>query len=102
MAWKSIDKMATFDAFAPIPLIGSRPLLMVVGTRAATSWMSIDVFQRATGPKELHWINGASHNDLYDKPQYVDPPSKSSRASSPKASARRWLRQELPRSVAPS
>lgn len=73
MAWKSIDKMATFDAFAPIPLIGPRPLLIVVRTRAVTSWMSIDAFQRATGPKELHWIDGASHNDLYDKPQYVDP-----------------------------
>jgi fermentation-respiration switch protein FrsA (DUF1100 family) len=73
MAWISIDKMATFDAFAPIPLIGQRPLLMVVGTRAVTSWMSIDAFQRAIGSKELGWIDGASHNDLYDKPQYVDP-----------------------------
>jgi fermentation-respiration switch protein FrsA (DUF1100 family) len=65
--------MATFDAFAPVPLIGPRPLLMVVGTRAVTSWMSIDAFQRATGPKELHWMRGASHNDLYDKEQYVGP-----------------------------
>jgi uncharacterized protein len=22
---------------------------------------------------ELHWIDGASHNDLYDKEQYVAP-----------------------------
>ena len=73
MAWKSIDKMATFDAFAPVPLIGPRPLLVVVGTRAVTSWMSIDAFQRAIGPKEVYWVDGASHNDLYDKPQYVDP-----------------------------
>jgi uncharacterized protein len=29
-------------------------------------------FQRAIGPKELHWVDGASHNDLYDKPEYVD------------------------------
>jgi uncharacterized protein len=35
--------------------------------------MSVDAFQRGTGPKELQWIDGASHNDLYDKPQYVDP-----------------------------
>ncbi len=73
MAWKSIDKMAAFDAFAPIPLIGARRLLMVVGTRAVTSWMSIDAFQRAIGPKELVWVDGASHNDLYDKSRYVDP-----------------------------
>jgi hypothetical protein len=70
--WSSIDKMAIFDAFAPIPLIGSRPLLMVVGTRAVTSWMSVEAFQRASGPKEIHWIDGASHVDLYDNKQYVD------------------------------
>ena len=27
----------------------------------------------ATGPRELHWIDGASHNDLYYKEQYVGP-----------------------------
>lgn len=71
--WTSIDKMATFDAFSPIPLIGQRPLLMIVGTRAVTSWMSVEAFQRAIGPKEVHWINGARHVDLYDKKQHVDP-----------------------------
>ncbi|MFE2446958.1 alpha/beta hydrolase [Streptomyces sp. NPDC059426] len=71
--WTSIDKMATFDAFTPIPLIGQRPLLMIAGTRAVTSWMSVEAFQRANGPKEIHWINGASHVDLYDKKQYVAP-----------------------------
>jgi len=71
--WTSIDKIATFDAFASIPLIGQRPLLLIAGTRAVTSWMSVAAFQRAVGPKELHWIDGASHVDLYDKEQYVDP-----------------------------
>jgi len=71
--WTSIDKIAIFDAFAPIPLIGSRPLLMIVGTRAVTSWLSIEAFQRAIGPKSIHWIDGAGHSDLYDKKQYVDP-----------------------------
>jgi fermentation-respiration switch protein FrsA (DUF1100 family) len=71
--WTSIDRMAAFDAFAPVPLIGPRPLLMVVGSRAVTAWMSVEAFQRAIGPKEIHWIDGASHVDLYDKKQYVDP-----------------------------
>ena len=35
--------------------------------------MSVKAFQNAKGPKELHWIDGASHNDLYDKEQYVAP-----------------------------
>jgi uncharacterized protein len=69
--WTSIDKMAAFDAFAPIPLIGQRPLLMIAGTRAVTSWMSVEAFQKATGPKELAWIDEASHVDLYDEEKYV-------------------------------
>ena len=71
--WTSVDKMATFDAFAAVPLIGPRPLLMLVGTRAVTSWMSIDAYHNASGPKEIHWIEGATHVDLYDKEQYVGP-----------------------------
>ena len=71
--WTSIDKMAIFDAFAPIPLIGQRPLLMIAGSRAVTSWMTVEAFQQAASPKEAHWIEGASHVDLYDKEQYVGP-----------------------------
>jgi len=26
---------------------------------------------RHPGPKELHWIDDATHNDLYDKDEYV-------------------------------
>ncbi|MEV5748953.1 alpha/beta hydrolase [Actinoallomurus sp. NPDC052308] len=73
LTWASIDRMAIFDAFAAVPLIAPRPLLMVVGTRAVTSWMSIEAFQRAGGPKEIHWVDGAGHVDLYDRKQYVDP-----------------------------
>ena len=71
--WTSVDKMATFDAFAPIPLIGPRPLLMIAGTRAVTSWMSVEAFNKAVGSKEFHWIDGASHVDLYDREQYLVP-----------------------------
>ncbi|MDS0135141.1 MULTISPECIES: alpha/beta hydrolase [unclassified Amycolatopsis] len=72
-AWPSVDKLASFDAFHAVPLIAPRPLLQIVGSRAVTSWMAVDVHQRATGPKELHWIEGASHVDLYDKKEYIDP-----------------------------
>ena len=53
--------------------LGSRPLLMIAGNRAVTSWMSVEAFRLAAGPKQFVWIDGASHNDLYDKKQYVDP-----------------------------
>jgi fermentation-respiration switch protein FrsA (DUF1100 family) len=71
--WISVDKMAAFDAFASVPLIGPRPLLVIAGTRAVTSWMSVEAFQRAVGPKAFVWVEGASHNDLYDKDEYVGP-----------------------------
>jgi len=71
--WTSVDKMAAFDAFASIPLIGQRPLLMIAGSRAVTSWMTVEAFQRAVGPRETHWVEGASHVDLYDREQYVGP-----------------------------
>ena len=73
LTWSSIDHMAFFDAFRFVSLIGPRPLLMIVGREAVTSWMSIQALQNATGPRELHWIDGASHNDLYYKEQYVGP-----------------------------
>jgi len=33
----------------------------------------IQALQNATRPRELHWIDGASHNDLYYKEQYLGP-----------------------------
>jgi fermentation-respiration switch protein FrsA (DUF1100 family) len=73
LTWSSIDHLAFFDAFRFVSLIGRRPLLMIAGREAVTAWMSIQAFQNATGPKELHWVDGASHNDLYYKDQYVGP-----------------------------
>jgi uncharacterized protein len=64
--------MAFFDAFGFVSLI-ARPLLMKVGREAVTPWMSVEAFQNAQGSKELHWIDGASHNDLYDKEPFVAP-----------------------------
>ncbi|MFJ4786317.1 alpha/beta hydrolase [Streptomyces sp. NPDC088794] len=72
LTWTSVDHLALFDAFHALPLLSPRPLLLVTGREAVTSWMSVEAFQRATGPKELHWIEGATHVDLYDKDGPVD------------------------------
>jgi hypothetical protein len=56
--WTSIDKTATFDAFAPIPLIGKRPLPMIAGSRAVTSWMTVEAFQNAF-PRRRRFISDA-------------------------------------------
>jgi len=71
--WSSIDHMAFLDAFRFVSMIGPRPLLMIAGREAVTSRISIQPLQNATGPRELHWIDGASHNDLSYKEQYAGP-----------------------------
>ncbi|MNO00734.1 hypothetical protein D3C81_2206770 [compost metagenome] len=65
--------MAYFDAFRFIQLISPRPLLMIIGAQAITSWMSIEAIEDALEPKGLFRIDGASHVDLYDKEEYVAP-----------------------------
>ncbi|MEU6840380.1 alpha/beta hydrolase [Streptomyces sp. NPDC046716] len=72
LAWESIDKLAFYDAFFAVPLIGPRPMLQIVGGRAVTAWMAVEAHQRATGGAELYRIEGASHVDLYDKKEYID------------------------------
>ncbi|WP_086663628.1 alpha/beta hydrolase [Lentzea kentuckyensis] len=66
LTWSSIGRIAMFDAHAALGLY-TRPLLLVVGDRAVTSWIAVDAFQKAQGPKELHWVEGATHVDLYDR-----------------------------------
>ncbi|MES9511240.1 alpha/beta hydrolase [Streptomyces sp. NPDC000609] len=73
LTWSSVDRIAAFDAFRSIGLIAPRPLLLIVGGDAVTSWMSVAAFQKARGPKELVRIEGAVHMDLYDKDEHVTP-----------------------------
>ncbi|RFU24662.1 hypothetical protein B7463_g11677, partial [Scytalidium lignicola] len=73
MPWNSVDKLAGFDGFTRISAISPRPILIIVGEKADTKWMAEQAFPNAGEPKELFWIPGASHVDLYDKDQYVTP-----------------------------
>ncbi|MBR7964574.1 alpha/beta hydrolase [Burkholderia vietnamiensis] len=69
--WDSVDRIVSFDAFRFINLIAPRPLLLIAGTAAVTAWMSREAYAAADLPKELFWIDGASHCDLYDREPYV-------------------------------
>ncbi|MFD5570313.1 alpha/beta hydrolase family protein [Streptomyces cadmiisoli] len=44
---------------------------MIAGTEADTAYFSREAIEHANEPKELFWIDGASHIDLYDKEEYV-------------------------------
>jgi len=71
MPWKSVDQIASFDAFRFIEMIAPRPLLMIVGTEAVTNHMTTEALAAAGEPKQLQWIEGATHVDLYDRNGYV-------------------------------
>jgi uncharacterized protein len=71
MPLKSVDLVASFDPFRFIGMIAPRPLLMIVGTEAVTKRMTTEAFAAAGEPKRLHWVEGASHVDLYDVDNYV-------------------------------
>jgi len=73
LTWNSVDRIATFDPFRFIHLVAPRPLLMILGTEAVTKHMGVEAFAHAQEPKRLHWVEGASHVDLYDEREYVDP-----------------------------
>ena len=63
-AWDPDDFMYLID----------QPLLMVVGEKADTAYMSESAFEAATGTgdKELYKVAGATHVDLYWRPGMVD------------------------------
>lgn len=63
--------MMNFFPFAQIETISPRPLLFIVGERAVSDYFSQDAYSKAKDPKELFVVPGASHVDLYDKPEYL-------------------------------
>jgi fermentation-respiration switch protein FrsA (DUF1100 family) len=46
---------------------------MVVGEKADTKFWSDEVYSKAREPKEIFIVDGASHIDMYDKPQFLAP-----------------------------
>lgn len=65
--------MATFDAFRFIDLLARRPLLIVLGAEAVTEHIGTEAFANALEPKDLRWIDGASHVSLYRNPEHLRP-----------------------------
>lgn len=69
----SIDRIAAYSSYALNALISPHPLLMIAGDKADTLYFSEEAIAKAQEPKELFIIKGATHIDLYDKPEYVNP-----------------------------
>lgn len=60
-------KFMTFYPFADLELVSPRPLLFIAGDQAHSREFSEEAYRLASGPKELVWVPGAGHVDLYDR-----------------------------------
>lgn len=72
LVW-SFDKMLQFSALDIIPLLAPTPLLLIAGSRAETLPQSQAAYEKANEPKELYLVEGGTHFDFYDKPEFVEP-----------------------------
>lgn len=71
--FSSLPLQMAFFPFSQVETISPRPILMIVGERADTKFWSEEVYNQAKEPKEVFVVKGATHIDMYDKPQYVTP-----------------------------
>lgn len=71
--FSSLPLQMAFFPFDQLDTISPRPLLVIAGSKADTLFWSQDVIRKAKEPKELHIIEGATHIDMYDRPQFVTP-----------------------------
>ncbi|UKJ72503.1 alpha/beta hydrolase [Azospirillum brasilense] len=60
-------KFVNFYPFNDIETISPRPMLFIAGDQAHSREFSEDAYARAVEPKELFWVRGANHVDLYDR-----------------------------------
>ncbi|PYE87119.1 alpha/beta hydrolase [Phyllobacterium leguminum] len=60
-------KFMNFYPFNDIETISPRPMLFISGDQAHSKEFSEDAYKRAAEPKELVWVSGAGHVDLYDR-----------------------------------
>ncbi|WP_457579189.1 alpha/beta hydrolase [Ensifer adhaerens] len=63
----SNTKFMNFYPFNDIETISPRPMLFISGDQAHSKEFSQDAYDRAAEPKELLWVKGAGHVDLYDR-----------------------------------
>ncbi|QEI06170.1 alpha/beta hydrolase [Pigmentiphaga aceris] len=72
-AFSSLPLQMAFFPFDQVETISPRPILMIAGELADTKFWSDEVLAKAQEPKELFVVKGATHMDMYDKPQFVVP-----------------------------
>ncbi|GAB3150375.1 alpha/beta hydrolase [Amycolatopsis stemonae] len=68
---KSISRIFAFDAFHLVEDLLTQPILMVAGSEAGSLWHTTELHAKVRSPKKLVVVDGGTHMDFYDVPQYV-------------------------------
>jgi uncharacterized protein len=69
---KSISRIFAFDAFHLVEDLLTQPILMVAGSEAGSLWHTTGLHARVRSTKKLVILDGGTHMDFYDVPEYVD------------------------------
>ncbi len=75
LLFRSIDKILSFDAFNLVDELLTQPIQIIIGNRVGEFGSfkeGNNLFAKITSEKDLMVVDGASHYDLYDKPECVD------------------------------
>ncbi|GKZ79699.1 hypothetical protein AnigIFM56816_003905 [Aspergillus niger] len=64
-------KFMNFYPFEDLDVIAPRPVLFISGDRAHSREFSENAYRGASEPKELLWVRGAGHVDLYDRVEVI-------------------------------
>ncbi|KAH7213344.1 dienelactone hydrolase [Fusarium redolens] len=64
-------KFLNFYPFNDIEIISPRPLLIISGDQSHSREFSENAYRAAGQPKELYWVRGAGHVDLYDRTDII-------------------------------
>ncbi|KAJ4304477.1 hypothetical protein N0V90_000003 [Kalmusia sp. IMI 367209] len=67
----SNTRFMNFYPFNDIDTISPRPMLFITGDQAHSREFSEEAYTRAAEPKELIWVEGAGHVDLYDRVELI-------------------------------
>jgi fermentation-respiration switch protein FrsA (DUF1100 family) len=70
-AMTSQPNLMNFYPFNDIETISPRPMLFIHGDQAHSREFSEDAYRLAAEPKELHWVPGVGHADLYDRVELI-------------------------------
>ncbi|KFA71785.1 hypothetical protein S40288_07442 [Stachybotrys chartarum IBT 40288] len=64
-------KLLNFYPLNDLDVISPRPLLFISGDQAHSREFSENAYANAAEPKELYWVPGAGHVDLYDRVELI-------------------------------